>query len=46
MVFLDLSCINPMLHTCRPAGALGYLRVPCAINMPPRWGYVGSLVIG
>ena len=26
-VFLDLSCINPILHTCRPS-----------INMPPRWG--------
>ena len=25
-------------NTCRPSGALGYLRIPCAINMPPRWG--------
>ena len=37
---LDLSCINPTLRTCRPAGALAYLCISYAINMSPRWGYV------
>ena len=38
-VFLGLSCINPILHTCRPAGAWVARTCRPSINMPPRWGF-------
>ena len=34
-----LECINPILHTCRPAGAWVARTCRPSINMPPRWGF-------
>ena len=28
-----------IFYSSRPAGACGYLHMPCAINMSPRWGF-------